>query len=119
MKRRWKAIFLGTAFGAVEAFAINKVSSDHAPSWWWLVVIAAAVGVAGCGAWAAFSGRRGSTAVDQRGGSGSGTTQQSVAGEGQNVSVRADNNSVAAQNIGTLNLGTLPTPLNDEDPPRR
>jgi hypothetical protein len=33
--------------------------------------------------------------------------------------VQADNSSVAAQNIGTLNWGTPPTRPNDEGPPRR
>jgi hypothetical protein len=105
----------------VEAFGINKVSGDHPAWWWWPVVIAAAVGVAGCAIWGIVSQRRGPprTVVDQRGGAGSGNTPQPVVGEGHNVNMKADNNSVAAYKIDTLNWGTPTIRPNDEEDPQR
>jgi hypothetical protein len=114
LSRQWKPVALGVVFGAVEAFAINKVSG-HNPWWWWAVLVAAGTGVIGCGLWGLRRGAadpgaevpqpavsQGDNSVVQQDVRGS---QQHLAGDGRNVSISADNNSIAAYKIKNLTWG--------------
>ncbi len=117
LSQQWKPVALGAVFGAVEAFAINKVSIDNPRWWWWAVLVAALSGIIACGLWGLRRGAAGpdgevaemESAVSQRDNS---VTQQNVkgssqhlSGEGSTISISADNNSIAAYKIRNLKWG--------------
>lgn len=115
--RRWKPFAVGTVFAAAEAFFINKVSGDDPAWWWWMMLLLALVGVIGCGVWAWLTPSeveeaQGNNFVRGDVKDGGAATQQSAGAHGQNINLRADNSSVAVNEIGiigTLNVGQPPT----------
>lgn len=127
ISRRWKPIVIGVLFGAAEAFFINKVSSDSPDWWWWLLLVTALVGVVGCAIWAVLipteeaDVERGDNTVGGDIKDGGVAPQQSIRGEGKNVSVHADNGSFAANRVDKIkeiNFG-VPRPQEDPNEPRQ
>lgn len=120
--RRWKPIVATVMFGAAEAFLINKVSSESPAWWWWLLLVVALLGVIGCAIWAVLpradegvGAQKGNTfggGVEE----GGVVTQQSAGTKGQNISVRADNGSFAANRVDKIKELNLGMPPRQEDP---
>jgi hypothetical protein len=119
--RRWKPIVTTVLFGAAEAFVINKVSAERPAWWWWPLLVVALVGVIGCAIWAVLSradepaSAPGDNTIDGEAKDGGVVTQQSAGANGQNISVRADNGSFAANRVDTINELNLGVPRRQED----
>jgi hypothetical protein len=105
---------LGAVSTAALTFAINFLT-DGRPGWWWIVLVLGALGFAGAGVWGYLvqhnpggdgpASRSESVSVAQQD---AGVAQQSATGNGTNVAINADNQSAAAWEIGTVNLGGGP-----------
>ena len=108
LSRRWKPIVVGVLFGAVEAYAINKVSADNPRWWWWVVVGVAMVGVLASAIWAALIDRQQENAGNQA------NLANQQGGAGRNVNISAQDHSVAAYEVGTLNFGQVDKKQPDE-----
>jgi hypothetical protein len=107
LSRRWKPIVGAVLFGALEAYAINKVSADNHRWWWWVVVGVALVGVLASAIWAALVERQQDNAGNQ-------ANLANKGGAGPNVNVSAQDHSVAAYEVGTLNYGQADKTPTDE-----
>lgn len=103
VSRYWAPAVLGVASTAAWTFAINFIG-DGKPGWWWIVLVLGVLGTAGSLVW---------TYIIQRsdaGGEGGdkSVAQQSAVGNTGDVSIRADNGSAAAWQMGTVNMGKNP-----------
>jgi hypothetical protein len=105
---------LGVISTAAITFAINFLTNGG-PRWWWIVVVVSGVGMVGATVWG-YRQRGGSDdpaplspiGPQQAAQQDAGVAQQSATGNGTNISISADRNSVAAGEIGTLNMGPQP-----------
>jgi hypothetical protein len=85
-------------------------TADHAKRWWWLVVAACVLGLVGGAIWTYVAdkrhrnGPRSTTAIQQ----GRASVQQAAADDATNISIKADDGSAAAWNMGDVNLGQPP-----------
>lgn len=112
VSRYWPPAVLAAVSTVTVTFAINFLTAGK-PGWWWIVLVLGALGFAGAGVWGyVVQPNRGgdepasrSEAVAQQD---AGVAQQSATGNGTNVSINADNQSVAAWEIGSVNFGGGP-----------
>lgn len=95
---------LGSVATTAGAFATNELTA-HGPVWWWAVLAVSGVGVVAAGVWAYWVQMH--PDEDPRPQPAK-TTHQTAGDGGTNVSISADNNSVAAWHVDTLNMGKPP-----------
>jgi membrane protein implicated in regulation of membrane protease activity len=95
---------LGAAATAAAGYSTNELTG-HGPSWWWAVLGVSVAGVVVAGLWAYWvqTHKR-----EDRAPQPAKATYQTAGESGTNVSISADNNSVAAWNVDTLNMGSPP-----------
>lgn len=95
---------------AAVGFAINYLTADGRAHWWWWVVLACGtVGIVVCGAWTyrlqSNSDRQpthtGPDVVPQD----AGGAPQPASVPGPDITITARDNSVAAWQVGTVNMG--------------
>jgi hypothetical protein len=104
--RVWPPATLVVVSGAVEAYAINMLTNGGAARWWWLVVAVAAVGLIVGGVWGYHTEKHADASASEPAAPQSGAVgQQTASGGGSNISISADNNSAAAYQMGTVNVG--------------
>jgi membrane protein implicated in regulation of membrane protease activity len=99
-------VALGALATIAGGYATNELTGDG-PSWWWAVVGAAFLGLVVTALWVHWVQ---SHARDDRLVQPSKSVSQTAGDGGANVSISADNNSVAAWSVDTLNLGGPPDP---------
>lgn len=110
VSRYWPPAVMGATSTAVLTVSIN-FATDGKPGWWWIVVGLGGLGMAGATVWAYALQRDGAgdapaaTHSEQVAQQAAGVAQQSATGNGANVSIHADNNSAAAWEMGTVNIG--------------
>ena len=95
---------LGAIAAIGSAFATNELTA-HGPVWWWAVLATFGVLLVIAGVWTYLTQKR----LENDGESQSAKALNQTAGAGgTNVSLSADNNSVAAWQIETLNMRERP-----------
>jgi hypothetical protein len=120
ISQRWKQVVVATILSPVEAFAINKVSSDGTSRWWWLLVVGAALGLVACALWASLirtdesAGERGTNSIEGDVGDGAVVTQQTAGDNGANIS--SVNGSIAAYRIDKIENLSFGAPRLQPDP---
>jgi hypothetical protein len=105
--RLWAPATLTAVSTIGGGIAAIYATGDHAKWWWWLVVAAAVLGLVGGAIWTYVAekhhrDRPQSTTAIQQGGA---EVQQAAADDATNVSIKADDGSAAAWNMGDVNLG--------------
>jgi len=103
---RWAAAGLSAASTVTVCFAVTFLAAEKT-AWWWLVLALGALGLTVGAVWFVraqkeHAGRSASASVNQ---SDAGAAQQAASDSGTNISITADNGSVAAWQMGTVNLG--------------
>jgi hypothetical protein len=111
VSRLWPPALLGAISTVAAGFSINFLSNGKT-AWWWLVLGTAALGLAVATVWTILVQKSRSdgattqttslTQVD------AGGPQQSTSGSGDNISINADNGSVAAWQIDNVSIGRRP-----------
>lgn len=87
-------------------FAINFLTTGTADWWWWVVLGAGSLCFVAGTVWTYLAMReRGSSDATRPDIQGSGVGQQTAMDSGTNISMIADNSSVAAWHIGEVNMG--------------
>jgi hypothetical protein len=115
----WPPSLMGGVSAAAVAFGITFIAEGK-PGWWWIVVALGVLCGAGALVWT-YRLQTGTPADEVRPQSestlqqGAGLAQQSAVGADTSILINADNNSAAAWQIGTVNLGGRP----DEPEPKR
>lgn len=105
--RLWAPATLTAVSTIGGGIAATYATGDHAKWWWWLAVAACALGLVVGAIWTYGAEKRhrnrpqSTTAIQQVGAE----VQQAPVDDATSVSIKADDGSAAAWNMGDVNLG--------------
>jgi hypothetical protein len=108
------SVALGAASTTAGGYAVNELTNGG-PAWWWAVVGASLGGLIAGTLWGY---RVQSHAPDDRPAPTAKAVNQSIRDGGSNVSISADNQSVAAWSVDTVNMSGPPRRKSDRDDDR-